>query len=570
MTSAHRILSAATAAIPTTTRSGPRLRAVAAEFGFVHRGLTNTGATWYGPTALVRRVAAATEMLTRYILDRHFRDQAGAWPGWYRGVSSLYGAEIAINHCAPQAAKTPLLDMVSTSRAPIADCVHIHCWHTDDDFSKHKFMAGGYRNIDERRLDDRIVADYALSMSLQSLRDLPRGASHAAPVDSAAAASPQPPGKSETDASQLVRQFVKVHLQAAPATAVAPLLASVAPAKLAQAAEYHGVSTLIAPLVASSSTAMTTAAADEARRMFKALASRHRHATAAREKCLDELLDAFAAAEVTVVVLKGAALGHMIYAEPAMRPTVDIDILVKSRDAGRAAAIAEANGFAFARDHHSRYRGRIHHLPGATKSAGGFEILLEIHDDAVAPDLPERITLDNLSAPPRRFERGAGRPALALGHVDMLRHLTLHAFEPTSEIRLKHLLDLWLYRQAFDAEIPWQELARRSPRTMVALDMAALVFRSDYDKLGLSAEFVAGIGQAMSALSLVAKLPIRQRLAALFEPPEWWLRGYYGIPLGSSVARCRIVDHPLTLAGWFGRRMVAGLGLSKPNFAAKG
>ena len=74
-----------------------RIQAVAAELGLTHRGLVNTGATWYGPTSQVRRVGALTEMLTRHILSRHFRTDPGEWPHWYHGVALLYAAEIAIN-----------------------------------------------------------------------------------------------------------------------------------------------------------------------------------------------------------------------------------------------------------------------------------------------------------------------------------------------------------------------------------------------------------------------------------------------------------------------------------------
>src|SRR5919107_684846 len=40
-----------------------RLRDIAARYGLVHRGLTNVGSTWYGPTEAVRRAGAFAEML---------------------------------------------------------------------------------------------------------------------------------------------------------------------------------------------------------------------------------------------------------------------------------------------------------------------------------------------------------------------------------------------------------------------------------------------------------------------------------------------------------------------------
>ena len=149
-----------------------RIRAIAARFGLTHRGLTNVGSTWYGPTDVVRRTSAMTEMLLKYILSGEFAHDEGAWPGWYRGVSLLYAGEIAVNHCAPDAQRSDLLDAHSTSPEPTSRFPHIHCWHTDDKFSKHFFMSGRYSPTDTRDLSLDVVRDYCLTMSFRSLDDL--------------------------------------------------------------------------------------------------------------------------------------------------------------------------------------------------------------------------------------------------------------------------------------------------------------------------------------------------------------------------------------------------------------
>lgn len=149
-----------------------RLREVAAEYGLVHRGMTNIGSTWYGQTAAVRRVAGLAEMLTRYLLTSHFASDAGAWPGWYRGVALLYAGEIAVNHCVPDARRSDLLDVPSTSTETIDQYPHIHCWHTDHLFSKHTFMRGGYADHDVGTLDIMVIRDYCLALSVLSLDQL--------------------------------------------------------------------------------------------------------------------------------------------------------------------------------------------------------------------------------------------------------------------------------------------------------------------------------------------------------------------------------------------------------------
>jgi hypothetical protein len=149
-----------------------RLRDISAEFGFVHRGMTNVGSTWYGPTALVRRVCAISEMVTKHLLSHCFANDPGAWPGWYRDVSLLYAGEIAVNHCVPHAERTTLLDGSSTGRESIQQHAHIHCWHTDEKFSKHAFMCGRYTLDDVRGADLGVLSDYCMVMSFRSLGDL--------------------------------------------------------------------------------------------------------------------------------------------------------------------------------------------------------------------------------------------------------------------------------------------------------------------------------------------------------------------------------------------------------------
>ena len=150
-----------------------RIRAISAEHGLAHHGFTNVGSTWYGPTDVVRRASAFTEMLTKHILTKYFAEDEGKWPGWYAGVALLYAGEIAINHCVPNGQRSDRLDRGSTSREPIGNFAHIHCWHTDDRFSKHWFMSGRYLDVNIDELDLGVVADYCLATSLKSLDDLP-------------------------------------------------------------------------------------------------------------------------------------------------------------------------------------------------------------------------------------------------------------------------------------------------------------------------------------------------------------------------------------------------------------
>lgn len=64
-----------------------------------------------------------------------------------------------------------------------------------------------------------------------------------------------------------------------------------------------------------------------------------------RQRELSRILRAFAAAEVPVLLLKGAALAYSIYPEPWLRPREDTDLLVEGGDASRAGELLMSLGY---------------------------------------------------------------------------------------------------------------------------------------------------------------------------------------------------------------------------------
>ena len=67
----------------------------------------------------------------------------------------------------------------------------------------------------------------------------------------------------------------------------------------------------------------------------------------------------------------------------------------------------------------------------------------------------------------------------------------------------------------------------------------------------------AGVGAGMLPLAQIAAsdMGLTGKLRALFDPPPWWLHGYYGVPPGRSLWIARTLRHPSTLARWFLRRL---------------
>ncbi|CAF0979232.1 unnamed protein product [Rotaria sp. Silwood1] len=66
----------------------------------------------------------------------------GEWPKWWRDITSLYAAEIAINHIYSSTLghqhESNALDHPSFSKDSVWNVWHIHCLHNDDYFSKFK------------------------------------------------------------------------------------------------------------------------------------------------------------------------------------------------------------------------------------------------------------------------------------------------------------------------------------------------------------------------------------------------------------------------------------------------
>ncbi|CBZ54432.1 conserved hypothetical protein [Neospora caninum Liverpool] len=116
-----------------------------------HQRVHNIGSTWYGRPSDIVRAARLTVKVGTFLMnsDPVFVRMDGEWPVWYRGVLLLYAAEIAVNHLIDKHRLFVRKDLLDTSASEAilwtsSPGLHIHCWHTPDFFSKHKFGDGAY------------------------------------------------------------------------------------------------------------------------------------------------------------------------------------------------------------------------------------------------------------------------------------------------------------------------------------------------------------------------------------------------------------------------------------------
>lgn len=292
----------------------------------------------------------------------------------------------------------------------------------------------------------------------------------------------------------------------------------------------------------------------ESRKTLAALAFRHTDASRIRTRALLEICQQLGGQGIDVLVLKGAALAHLIYGRPGLRPMSDIDLLVRPEQAGRASAIVAELGYcasdgdATPADHH--------HLPSVSRTTDGLRVSIELHHDALAPDNIGSIRVDSLSEPTREFVVDEAT-LYALGHVDTLRHLCRHALEPREAMKLGSALDIMLYASTYSDEIDWPRLNREFPEVVTMLQLLGYLVprpaRLEPHIPDAGHAPPQGVGVGMIPLSRLRGR--RDRAARLLNPSDWWLRGFYNVPPGRSLAYTKTLRHPARVLFWLWRRV---------------
>ncbi|CAF4598679.1 unnamed protein product [Rotaria socialis] len=162
-----------------------RLGRIARDMNWQHANMTNIGSTWYGSPYVAQRIADLTLDAMLHLSDNEFaqveRDRKLGvllWPDWHYGVLSMYGTHLAVNHLLVSEKlgikrANQLLDQSTTDPDPNNieknNRLHLHCWHTNKEFSKFEFKAGKYNNIHPRTLIHNTSAQaYAMRIALES------------------------------------------------------------------------------------------------------------------------------------------------------------------------------------------------------------------------------------------------------------------------------------------------------------------------------------------------------------------------------------------------------------------
>ncbi len=201
-----------------------------------------------------------------------------------------------------------------------------------------------------------------------------------------------------------------------------------------------------------------------------------------RKEELRRILRAFETAGVPVLVLKGMALACMVYPEPALRPMLDIDLLVPDGSLAGARKILIDLGFRVPLRHAFRPATGPTAIEETSKplQRPGTRMMVDLHE---ALDLGAGETAPGWSA--SIFDRAMqvdldGVPARTPGLEDLLVHTSFHLSERHLFDRgLPPLLDVALLVGRHGAGMRWEAISRHAegPRGRAGLVLPLLLAR---------------------------------------------------------------------------------------------
>jgi hypothetical protein len=317
---------------------------------------------------------------------------------------------------------------------------------------------------------------------------------------------------------------------------------------LATAAEEHGMEPLVLAHIERTGLAIPA----DLRTRLRARQTQHAHAAAVRARVVADVVCAMAQANVPFLVLKGAALAHLVYSNPRLRPMRDVDLLIRNVDARQALDVLTRCGFS---PGGAPVPSRHHHLRGMTKTTEGATITIELHHQLlVRTPFVEPRGYDDLVCRSQPFD-WAGESCRTLGREDMLWHVYAHAFviNPLrpGAIRLVSIADLAHATEAWIEQIHWARLRRRYPRLLRALHVLNDLVPWSPRVAEVLREQVERPAAAVRACAIDSDPDWSVRLISdVLWPPEWWFRMRYGITGWARWVWFRGVGHPahLTLA----------------------
>lgn len=299
------------------------------------------------------------------------------------------------------------------------------------------------------------------------------------------------------------------------------------------------------------------------RRTLNILAKRHQNQAKVRIDVLQEVLELFRARNLTPLILKGAALCHIVYPDPALRPMRDMDILLREEEVWEAQAALENSGFSRS---NAPIPGDHFHLPSLHKNVAGMNVCIELHRGLYPrcpPYYPE-VNFDQLLRSAASFKVGSV-DALTFNDEETLHYLYQHGFHAPltyEPYKLINVADIVSFTEKNYATLDWQRIRQQFPLLSSALPLMHHI--SPWNCTTIPDDFVS-LQIRKKRLSPVSftgwpkrrlrelKASGRKRHQILFDtffPPSWWLQIYYGAVTKQERFWCVVYTHPRHIYWW--------------------
>ncbi len=172
--------------------------------------------------------------------------------------------------------------------------------------------------------------------------------------------------------------------------------------------------------------------------------------------------DRLAAAGIDRLLLKGAVLGELLYPDPALRPSSDIDVMVRHEQLTQAQAILHELGYTIQPGRQLDFQlTRSYDIPFVRAAADGQPVLLELHWHLAEPGLFD-LDAATLWARARQMEVHH-HPLPTLSLEDLLLHLTIH-IRKHRFVGLRWLVDVSELLRGYGEALDWDYLTRTARR----------------------------------------------------------------------------------------------------------
>jgi hypothetical protein len=246
---------------------------------------------------------------------------------------------------------------------------------------------------------------------------------------------------------------------------------------LRRAARYQVTSLLYHRLKEMSAWA---AAPEQVRSQLRLQHLQNRAAALALYSRLGQILHAFAGQSLPIIVLKGAFLAEVVYADATERSMGDVDLLAPQASIEQAIQTLRAAGYHSSLDHQAQEDFSFHHHAPPFGQKGYPTI--ELHWTLSPPEARAEVDLDGVwrRAQPVTI---ADAPALGLSAEDLLLHLCIHVAGHRLQAGLRALCDLAATSQRYAHQIDWQALISRA-QAWHASRSAFLMLKLSKDLLG--------------------------------------------------------------------------------------